>query len=299
MSRVRKAPRSSVTDRPSRRALMLRRLRRFVRPGVVVGGLLALLLGLRIFSAVGATTGSVGGWRERLGGVGAALGLRVRHVVIEGDKTTPRPLLDAAIGVFRGDPLLGFSVAAARARLLTLASVRDATVERVLPGTVLVHLVERRPFAIWQHDGKFSVIDRHGRVLAHHDVAVTLREGGMLPLVVGAGAPGHVAMLFRRLARYPEIAARVTAAVRVGERRWNLLLKSRTTVELPASGQTAALAHLMEFQTRIALLDRPVERIDLRLADRLVVRPYPPSLRGSTPAVGTHHSARRTRRRHS
>lgn len=298
MPRVRQRPRSGVTDRPSRRRLLLRRLRRLVRPGAVVGGILLLVLGLRLIAGLSAAAGSVGGWRESFGQIGAALGLRIGHVVIEGDKTTPRPLLDAAIGVFPGDPILGFSVAAARARILTLASVRRVVVERALPATVIVRLTERRPFAIWQHDGKFSVIDRHGRVLAHHDVAATLRQTGMLPLVVGTGAPDHVARLFADLAQYPEIAARVAAAVRVGQRRWNLLLKSKTTVELPARSLDSALAHLRRFQTRIALLDRLVAVIDLRLADRIVVRPFPAPATKKPPApAGALHSARAAHRR--
>ncbi len=50
----------------------------------------------------------------------------------------------------RGDSMLGFSLEAARQRIEALSWVEHAAVERRLPGTLVVNLVERRPFAIWQ-----------------------------------------------------------------------------------------------------------------------------------------------------
>ena len=81
--------------------------------------------------------------------------------------------------------MLGFSLEGARQRIATLSWVESAAVERRLPGTLVVNLVERRPFAIWQNQGKFVLIDRDGQVVANEDVAAF----GDLPLVVGAGAP--------------------------------------------------------------------------------------------------------------
>jgi cell division protein FtsQ len=71
----------------------------------------------------------------------------------------------------------------------------------------------------------------------------------------------------------PELMSRVVAAVRVGERRWNLRLNTGTDVLLPEAQDEAALNKLMDLQASIALLDRPLQSVDLRLPDRLVVRP--------------------------
>ena len=127
--------------------------------------------------------------RERLGAVTAASGLRVTDIVIEGRANTPEPLLRAAIGVSKGDPILGFSLEETRARIETIPWVEHATVERRLPGTVVVNLQERRPFAIWQNQGKFVLVDRAGQVVANQDVA----QFRHLPLIVGQGAPGAAA----------------------------------------------------------------------------------------------------------
>ena len=156
-----------------------------------------------------------------------------------------------------------------RQRIETLSWVQRATVERRLPNTVVVYLEERRPFAIWQNQGKFLLIDRDGQVVANENLA-TFKD---LPLVVGPGAPSAAASLLDALTARPALQARVIAAVRVGERRWNLRLNNGADVMLPEGHETAALDRLMQLQESAAVLDRPLAAIDMRLPDRLVLRP--------------------------
>jgi len=269
MPRVTRAPRNSVKDRPGRLKLLLRRQRRLLRPAGWVGFGVVVLLFVAGLVHSGAPGGTLQTLRERLGGVTAAAGLRVTDIVIAGRANTPEPLLRAAIGVRAGDPILGFSVAAARARIETLSWVEHATVERRLPGTIVVQLDERRPFAVWQNQGRFVLVDRNGQVVADQDVA----QFRQLPLIVGPGAPAAAAVLIDALTDHPALAARVVAAVRVGERRWNLRLKTGTDVLLPEDHDAAAIARLSELQQQHALLDRPLALIDMRLPDRLALRP--------------------------
>ena len=271
MPNMTRQPRNSVSDRPGRIKLLLRRQKRRLRPAswiIFAVGIALLGYGLVHSSAPG-------GWlsmaRERLGRATAVAGLRVNDIVIEGRANTPEPLLRAAIGVSRGDAILGFSVADARARVETLTWVEHATVERRLPTTIVVKLDERRPFAVWQNQGKFALIDREGQLVADQDVS----QFRHLPLVVGAGAPGAATALLDALTARPTLQSRVIAAVRVGERRWNLRLNTGADVLLPESHEVAALDRLQQLQQDHALLDRPMQVVDLRLPDRLVVRPKP------------------------
>jgi cell division protein FtsQ len=166
MPRVTRGPRHSVKDRPGRLKLLLRRQRKLLRPLAWVGfATLIILLGVTILHSA-TPGGTLATLRERFGSVTALAGLRITDVVIEGRANTPEPLLRAALGVSIGDPILGFSVEMARQRMGTLSWVEHATVERRLPGTVVVFLQERRPFAIWQNQAKFVLIDAAARVQA-------------------------------------------------------------------------------------------------------------------------------------
>jgi cell division protein FtsQ len=251
--------------------LLLRRQKRLLRPaGWVAFAAVVVLLGLFALRSA-APGGTVATLRERLGGATAFAGLRVTDVVVEGRANTPEPLLRAALGVSKGDPIIGFSVEQARQRVETLSWVEHATIERRLPGTVVVFLQERRPFAIWQNQGRFVLIDRSGQVVANENLA----EFRQLPLVVGPGAPGAAAPLIDALTDRPELQKRVIATVRIGERRWNLRLNNGADVMLPEGHEIPALDRLMQLQQEHALLDRPLAAIDMRLGDRLVVRPRP------------------------
>ena len=265
MPRMTRLPRD-VQRRPSRLKLLLRRQRRLLRPAVWgLAGFGVVLAGVLL-----AHSAQPGGAVARLrDAAAAAANLRVQQIIVQGRSNTPEPLLNAALGVHRGDSMLAFSLEGARQRIETLSWVEHAAVERRLPGTLVVNLVERRPFAIWQNQGRFVLIDRDGQTVTGEDLAAF----GDLPLVVGAGAPQAATTLLDALAAQPTLKPRVMAAIRVGERRWNLRMKNGTDVLLPEGAAPQALAKLAELQASDDLLDRPLAVVDLRLPDRLVVRP--------------------------
>ncbi len=258
--------------RPSRAGLFWRRRNKLLLPALAA--LVLLIVGTMAVSVVRSVRdgNAVATLPERLG-IGGAL--VVTDIRIEGREKTPEPALRAALGLAPGDKLLRFSLDAARARIEKLTWVQRATVERHLPGTVIVRLEERRPFAVWQNGGKFQLIDRTGEVVVQQDPAKDADAFKSLPLVVGAGAPEAAAALLDDLATLPTLRTRVVAAVRVGERRWNLHLSNGADVLLPEGAETAAMTRLAELQAKDALLDRPLQVVDMRLPDRLVVRAMP------------------------
>ena len=273
-------PPRPLAGRPGRAALMWRRQRRLLRPAAwCLLGLVVLGGGASLVRTVqpGSTVAS---WREKLG---SAIGLTVDDVVVEGREKTPEGLLRAALGISHGDRLMGFSLEAARARIEQLPWIQTATIERRLPGTIVVTLQERQPYAVWQSEGRFVLIDKQGQAVAKQDPAKDTVAFATLPLVVGVGAPEAAASLLDLLVQYPQLRTRVVAAVRVGQRRWNLRLSSGCDVMLPEGAEAPALARLQELQASQQLLDRPLAAIDLRLPDKLVVRPGPEAKPGASP----------------
>jgi cell division protein FtsQ len=256
-----------MPDRPGKWRMMWRRQRKLLRPAVLVGAAMVLGVG---FVAAAHFIGAEDALHDLVGRATAELGLRVQDIQLGSHEKTSDTELRAALGVKKGDPMLGFSVADARARIEKLTWVQSATVARELPDRIVVSLVERNPFAVWQNQGKFVLIDRDGKIVADQDVAVFAKE---LPLVVGAGAPEAASALVAALDTQPTLRGRVVAAVRVGERRWNLRLNNGTDVMLPEGAEVQALARLVEMQNEHALLDRPAQALDLRNSDHLVVRP--------------------------
>ena len=198
----------------------------------------------------------------------ADLGFTVQEILVLGRRETSRQELLAAVRLARGAPILAFDPDGARRRIERLPWVRTVTVERRLPDAVLLRLVERQPLALWQHKGRFSLIDRQGAVIEDGDIG---RFPDLL-VVVGEDAPEAAAELREVLMTQPELMVRVRAAARVGGRRWNLRLDNGIDVRLPEEDVASAWARLAEYERSHRILARDVEVLDLRLPDRLIVR---------------------------
>ena len=170
--------------RPSALRIALRRARRFARPALY--GVL-ILCGFGVIAYGIAMVDPAGQARRMLDQVtmiGPDRSMTVQAVIVDGRQNTPLPLIREALGVSRGDFMLEFSPEAARQRLESIPWVARAHVERHLPGTIVLRLEERRPFAIWQNQGRFVIVDRDGKTVATDG----LDQFGPLPLIVGPGA---------------------------------------------------------------------------------------------------------------
>jgi cell division protein FtsQ len=262
MPRVRKR---REIERPSRVKLLLRRQRRNLR----VLGLAGVAFAFVIAGMAVLRSAQRGGIVAQLAeSFGRATDLRVEKITFSAHPNTPEQRLVAALGVKQGDPILGFSVDAARQRLETLPWIAHVSVERRLPSEIFVDLTEGRPFAIWQTQHKLVLIDHEGGTVENEDVT----RFGELPLVVGAGAPAQAANIIELTSQYPTIHPRIDAFVRVGERRWNLLLKNKMVVMLPEGHEAEALTRLAALDQAQALLSRPLLSLDMRLPDKMYVR---------------------------
>ena len=240
--------------------------RRFRR--VVIGVLaLALAGGGVVLARQGALPRLAGSFGDAMLSASGTLGLKVRQILVEGRARVPAPTVMANLGVHRGMPILGVGVGELRARLEAIPWIESAIVERRLPDTIFVRLVERQPLALWQHNGRFSVIDAKG-VVVQDEVG----EFANLPIVVGEDAPAHAESLLLLLATEPDLQKRVTAAIRVGGRRWNLKLDNGIDVRLPEEDAASAWSRLAALERENKLLSRDVVAVDLRLPDRLIVR---------------------------
>ncbi|MBM3545831.1 MAG: FtsQ-type POTRA domain-containing protein [Alphaproteobacteria bacterium] len=264
-----------ISDSDKRRPRRRRSWPKWLRPAAL-GLAAAAVLGAGGYGAFEVwRAGTIGAAAERLSrGVlfmTADLGLSVQDVTVTGRSETAAADMLAAIDVQRGTPILSVDPEAVRQRLKRLSWVRDARVERRLPGVIAIAIEERVPMALWQRNGKLVLVDREG--------AIVLRSGldrfRHLVTLVGDDAPKGAPELLALLSTEPQLERRVNAAIRVGERRWNLQMDNGIDVRLPENDIAAAWAQLAVLEREQKVLGRDVVTIDLRLPDRFVIRVNP------------------------
>lgn len=196
-------------------------------------------------------------------------GFAVTSVTVSGREETAADAIRKAVGVDYGAPILSFDVDAARKRIEALQSVAAASVTRRLPNEIHVAIVERVPFARWQLDGQRYVIDQDGNIITDHKVD---HFAGLYE-IVGQGAPQAVKELVAVYKSDPALAKRVEAAVRIGERRWNIHFNNGVVVRFPEKDFAGAWLRLSELETQKQILDRAVDYVDLRVKDKIFIRP--------------------------
>lgn len=207
----------------------------------------------------------------------AQAGFRIDEITVSGRGRTSMAQVASALGANHGSPILAVDLGQVKDRLEALPSVRAAAVERRLPASLHIAISERQPIAIWQNNGEHMLIDKTGRVIPG-----TIAGYENLPLMVGDGAGIGADELLAMLDSEPTLAPRVKAAVRVGNRRWNLILDDPNEgleVRLPEEAAEAAWHRLAELERTQGLTSRQVRMVDLRVLDRMILK----TERASTP----------------
>ncbi len=200
--------------------------------------------------------------------VARTLGFGVDLVTVSGTTHMTEPRILALAGVSDKSSLPFFDVAAAKARLETDPLVKQASVRKLYPNQIVVDIVERTPFAVWQKDGQVRAVAADGAPI---DDVIDSRYAN-LPFVVGEGANARAREFAALLDAMEELKPRVEAGVLIGQRRWNLKLKSGVDVKLPEVDPQSAVARLLTLERENRILERDVLALDLRAPDRVFVR---------------------------
>jgi cell division protein FtsQ len=268
-ARRRRPARPRVIDRePPNRVIQL--VERYLPRRVGLAATLVILFGSAGFGIVkgGHVDEFVATLSDTRNAMANAAGFRITTVGINGRKQLSQDEVLAIGGVNGRSSLLFLDAETVRDRLKADPWIADATILKLYPGRLQIDIVERTAFALWQQDGRLSVIAADGAVLEPY---VSRRFLG-LPLVVGKGADSRAKDFMALLDRYPQVRSVTKAAIFVGERRWNLRLKDGLDIRLPENDVGNALAALSKLDKDDKLFSRDIVAVDMRLPDRLVVQ---------------------------
>ena len=231
---------------------------------------LAVLLGAAALGA--ARGGHLDGFNARYGGVGDFVarmaGFGVDIVTVSGAAHMSETRVLSIAGISSRNSLPFFDVAAARVRLEADPLVKQASVRKLYPNQIVVDIVERTPYGVWQKDGQVRAIAADGAPIDD----VSDGRYADLPFVVGEGANARVREFAALLDAMGEVKPRVEAGVLVSQRSWSLKFKSGIDVKLPEVNPEGAIATLLRLQRQSRILDRDVLALDFRSSGRVFVR---------------------------
>lgn len=158
---------------------------------------------------------------------------------------------------------------AMREAIMLLSPIAEASL-RIRPGGVLqVDVVPRVPVAVWRSHTSLSLLDADGAHVSHISFRSDRAE---LPLIAGEGADEHVDEAMELIRTAQPLGERLRGVVRMGARRWDVVLDREQRILLPTIEAVTALEHVIALEGAQDVLSRDVARIDMRLGGRPTIK---------------------------
>lgn len=190
-------------------------------------------------------------------------------------------------------PVSSFSLdlEAMRAQIETIDAVKSADLRIRAGGILQVDVTERDPAMVWRSAQGLYLVDETG----HRIAGLTGRDARPdLALVAGDGADRAVPEALALMAAAEPIAGRIRGLVRMGERRWDLVLDREQRIQLPEDEPVAALERVIALDQAEDILERDLTVVDMRNMQRPTLRLAGDALarlRGEDPTPATRVAA--------
>ena len=276
---IRPEARPGARKAPGPSKLSYRMARSWAKP--LVRNVALVYLPLAALAIVGWRVAANDGWRGKIEAkivsvveqIAARPEFAVRGVAVLGGSAALQREVRRTLDVRPGMSSLNLDVEKLRLRVEALGAVETATIQFDPQGTLRITVVERIAMVLLRRaDGVLVMLDRGGVEIGPAGPRADHRE---LPVILGAGARDRVGEVIALLGGAPGIVPRLRALVRVGERRWDMVLDRDLLIKLPERGSVGALSRIMALHYGDELLDRDLAVIDMRLPKRPTLRMKP------------------------
>ncbi|MCX7287356.1 MAG: cell division protein FtsQ/DivIB [Rhodobacterales bacterium] len=208
---------------------------------------------------------------------------RVSLARIEGASPELAEAVRARLGLDLPMSSFDIDLDAARARIETLDAVKQADLRVRSGGVLQVMITERVPVVVWRTDGGLTLVDEDGNRVAG---LLSRSDRPDLPLIAGEGADLAAAEALDLMAAAGPLSPRIRGLVRMGERRWDLILDRDQRVMLPEKNPVQALERLLALDHVEDIMNRDILTVDLRSDHRPTLRLSPNALAEARRAIG-------------
>lgn len=183
------------------------------------------------------------------------------------------PAIEAAIRevIEPALPMSSFrlDLVALRAELERLDAIRLADLRLTADGKLAIGITQRVPAILWRSAEGLEVLDAEGVRIGFVTDRAALSD---LPLVAGDGANARIGEALDLIEAASPLGARLLGLVRMGERRWDVVLNRDQIIRLPEMAPVAALERIIALDQAQDMLARDVMVTDLRNPARPILQ---------------------------
>ena len=147
--------------------------------------------------------------------------------------------------------------------------IETVKIERTLPNSIKIQIIEKKPVAIWQTKLGYMLITKDGSIISNTNVT-TFKDS--LPIIIGEGANKNAFLILQILKKNPDLYNNVWSISYINKRRWNIHLKQGLIVLLPRKKIHAAWTKIDFLQRKYKILDIGLTEIDVRNQDQIFAK---------------------------
>ena len=162
-----------------------------------------------------------------------------------------------------------FSVHDLKKELENIDCVENVNIRKIFPFKMKMDVSYKIPMAIWQKKQKFYFMAATGEVMKIRNN----KNIDKFVLISGNNTPENVMSLLKFIAKDKEIYNKISMAVWVGDRRWNIIFNNGTKLMLPEDSPENAWVKFRQLQqAHKNFKNFKYKVIDLRIASKIYVQ---------------------------
>ena len=151
--------------------------------------------------------------------------------------------------------------------LLSNKWVENVEIERILPNTIKIKIIEKKAIAIWQTKFGNSLITKKGEIIFEKKINDFKNK---LPIIIGNEANKNAFFILDILKQNPKLYSKIWSISYISKRRWDVHFKEGLTILLPKNDIAKAWKQIQNLHKKSGILEIGLIEIDIRNKNQIL-----------------------------
>ena len=194
-------------------------------------------------------------------------GFKIKNILISGTHNLSQDYPLNIINTQNHINILNVNLHSIYNQIIQNSWVEETYVERILPDTIKIKVLEKKPIAIWQNQKGNKLITINGDVISHANVN---KFKNSFPIIKGKKSKENISTILKILETNKNFAKNIWSLTFINQRRWDLHFNQGLIVRLPSQDVIKAWQKIIKLQTNYNILNLRLTEIDLRNPEQIL-----------------------------
>ena len=194
-------------------------------------------------------------------------GFKIKNILIIGSHNLSQDYVINIINTQNHINILNVNLNRIYNKIIQNSWVEETYVERILPDTIKIKVLEKKPIAIWQNHKGNKLITINGDVISHANVN---KFKNSFPIIKGEKSKENISTILKILETNKNFAKNIWSLTFINQRRWDLHFNQGLIVRLPSQDVIKAWQKIIKLQTNYNILNLKLTEIDLRNPEQIL-----------------------------